>query len=177
MTTTRRALLPTALAMVLAIAIAAIWGSQITPPPPRDSPGRAHQCHRPQRHDRRRGNRRLDARRRLPSQPRRLGQRTRSPRRPGRRQLARSLQLRRPRPRQANLHRKTPPTRHPPRLPRRRQHRQRALQLLRLDNPHHHGSPRPHPLPHRRPRPAPYPTGLLPHHRPPPRRGRVPGGE
>ena len=35
MTTTRRALLPTALAMVLAIAIAAIWGSQITPPPPR----------------------------------------------------------------------------------------------------------------------------------------------
>ena len=34
MTTTRRTLLPTALAMVLAIAIAAIWGSQITPPPP-----------------------------------------------------------------------------------------------------------------------------------------------
>ena len=40
----RRAALPTAIAVVFAIAVAAFWGGQLPPPPPpaRYSPGRAH---------------------------------------------------------------------------------------------------------------------------------------
>ena len=37
----RRAALPAALAVVIAIAVAALFGGQITPPPPRNSPGGA----------------------------------------------------------------------------------------------------------------------------------------